>query len=190
MHRTVLAVPMVREGVVIGVIFIRRLQVQPFTDSQIDLLTTFADQAAIAIENARLLTELQTKNASLSEALEQQTATAEILRVISASPTDVRPVMEAIAESAVRLCGADYSSAVKLEGDMVHLGADNGRGAEWRDAAAQLFPHALTRQLFAGAAMLDREIVNVADMQNEPDSLRARRWRAPRGITPRWLSRC
>src|SRR5262249_37138755 len=102
--RTALAVPMLRAGELLGVTYIYKHESGPFTDSQIALVETFADQAAIAIENARLLTELQTKNASLTEALEQQTATAEILRVISRSPTNVEPVFEAIAESSVRLC--------------------------------------------------------------------------------------
>src|SRR5262252_6835890 len=129
--RTLLATPMLRGNEVLGMICIYRHEVRPFTESHISLLETFADQAAIAIENARLLTELQTKNASLTEALEQQTATAEILRIISGSPTDVSPVFDAIAESAVRLCSADYSGAVKLEGDMILLGGHHGHDAEW-----------------------------------------------------------
>src|SRR5258708_18404200 len=100
LFRTVLTVPMLRAGELLGVILIYRHEVRPFTDSQIALLETFADQAAIAIENARLLTELQAKNASLTEALEQQTATSEILRAISSSPTDVQPVFDAIVRSA------------------------------------------------------------------------------------------
>jgi GAF domain-containing protein/CheY-like chemotaxis protein len=166
--RTVLAVPMLRADELLGVIIIYRFEVRPFTDGQIALLETFADQAAIAIENARLLSELQAKNADLTEALEQQTATAEILRVISHSPTDVQPVFDAIAESAVRLCSADYGSANRLEGDVIHLVAQHGQTAQWRETAGRLFPHPLARDLMTGAAMLDREVVHLADMQNDP----------------------
>jgi GAF domain-containing protein/CheY-like chemotaxis protein len=164
---TILAVPMLRADELLGVIMIYRHEVRPFTDGQIALMETFADQAAIAIENARLLTELQAKNADLTEALEQQTATAEILRVISRSPTDVQPVFDAIAESSVRLCSADYGSANRLEGEMVHLVSQYGQTAEWREAAKGLFPHPLTRDLISAAAMLDRDVVHLEDMQQE-----------------------
>jgi GAF domain-containing protein len=127
-YRTVLSVPLLRENQAIGALAIRRREVQPFTAQQIALLQTFADQAVIAVENARLLSELHQKNealtqahAQVTEALEQQTATAEILGVISQSPTDVQPVFDTIVRSAVVLCGAMYGTAVRFDGELMHL---------------------------------------------------------------------
>ncbi len=102
---TALAVPLLREGVAIGAIVIRRMESRPFTDEQIALLKTFADQAVIAIENVRLFQEL--RSATRTRGLEQQTATSEILGVIASSPTDIQPVLDTVVENAVRLAGAD-----------------------------------------------------------------------------------
>ena len=124
--RTVLSTPLLREGVPIGVIHIRRTEVRPFTDKQIALLKTFADQAVIAIENVRLFKELQERNAELREALEHQTATSEVLGIISRSPTDVQPVLDEIVASAVRVCGIDDVTLRLREGETMVVRAHSG----------------------------------------------------------------
>src|SRR5262245_40187159 len=131
--RTVLATPLLREGVPIGVIAIVRTQVQPFTDKQIELVETFANQAVIAIENVRLFNETK-------EALDQQTATSEILRVISSSPTDVQPTFEAIAESAAKLCEAGDSAVFRFEAGLIHLMAHYDPTGARGEVIRQMFP--------------------------------------------------
>ena len=111
--------PLMSEANPIGVINIRRTEVRPFSEKQIALLKTFADQAVIAIENVRLFKEIQERNAELREALEHQTATSEVLGIISRSPTDVQPVLDAIVESAAKVCGIDDVLLRLREGDVM-----------------------------------------------------------------------
>ena len=118
-YRTVLGVPLRREGDVIGVIRLTRNKVQPFTDKQIELVTTFADQAVIAIENVRLFDEVQARTRDLSESLEQQTATSEVLKVISSSPGELEPVFNAMLANATRICEATFGNLFLREGSSI-----------------------------------------------------------------------
>src|SRR5262249_55775936 len=136
--RTSLAVPLLREGVAVGAILIRRTEVCPFNDKQIALLKTFAHQAVIAIENVRLFKELQERNAELREALEHQTATSEVLGIISRSPTDVQPVLNAIVESAARVCGIDDVILRLHEGNAMVLRAHFGPVPDPRSAGLSI----------------------------------------------------
>jgi GAF domain-containing protein/CheY-like chemotaxis protein/anti-sigma regulatory factor (Ser/Thr protein kinase) len=129
--RTFLAVPMMKDERVVGAISVNRPEVCPFSQKQIDLLSTFADQAVIAIENVRLFKELEARNAEITEALEQQTATSEILRVISSSPTDLQPVFDCILENATRLCSAHFGTLGRFDGEKYEYVAQRGGRAEF-----------------------------------------------------------
>jgi GAF domain-containing protein len=160
--RTILAVPLIRAGDSIGVIAIRRTEVRPFTDRQVELLKTFADQAVIAIENARLLNELR-------ESLQQLTATADVLKVMSTSPDDVQPVFDAIVANAARLCGAAFSAVAMFEGGLLQLVAVNKMSPEETAAYHTVFPRPPGRHFIMGRAFVDRQPVHVADIEADPD---------------------
>src|SRR6266446_3981011 len=162
--RTLLAMPLLREGDAIGSLTIRRREVQPFTEKQLALLQTFADQAVIAIENVRLFKELESRNRDLTEALEQQTATGDILKVISQSQTDVQPVFEAIAESALRLCDAKHGMVFLFDGELIHLAAITGTERETTEAARRSFPQAPGRASATTRAIQTLRAVVIPDV--------------------------
>jgi GAF domain-containing protein len=162
--RTAVWVPMLREGAPVGVLCTWRREVQAFTDSQVDLLATFAAQAVIAMENARLFQELQARNRELTEALEQQTATAEILRVISTSPTNLQPVLDAVVKSAARFCGAPDASVFRLDGGTLRAVAHHGPVSQPAG-----FPVPVVRGTVAGRSLLERRAVDVTDLQVETE---------------------
>src|SRR5262249_48928694 len=178
-HRTALIVPLLREGVAIGTISLRRAEVRLFSERQVALLQTFADQAVIAIENVRLFTELQASNRELTTALDKQTATSDILRVISQSQTDVQPVFDAILASAVRLLAAYSGVLTRIVGDQIVLAALTRTDGAGDAATRALFPQALQSELSktgqwdkmaAGYAQVIRERapLNIADVHTDP----------------------
>jgi GAF domain-containing protein/CheY-like chemotaxis protein/anti-sigma regulatory factor (Ser/Thr protein kinase) len=167
--RTALAVPMFKGDTLLGVITIWKTKVEPFTDKQIELVTTFADQAAIAIENVRLFQELETRNKEVTESLEQQTATSQVLQVISSSPTDVQPVFDAIAESAVRLCHGQYCAVLRFDGELVHFVSHSGLTAEGIEAYRETYPMVPSRASAASRSILTRELVHIPDIHKDPD---------------------
>jgi GAF domain-containing protein/CheY-like chemotaxis protein len=174
-YRTVLSVPMLKEGDLIGAISIYRQEVRPFTDKQIALVTNFASQAVIAIENARLLSELR-------QSLEQQTATSDVLNVISRSPTDVQPVFEIIGERAEKLCEAEVSVVTRVDGELIHLASIHGVAEEGVEAVRRAFPLRLDAETISARAIRTGAVVHVSDVLADPkyeqkDAARAGRWR-------------
>ena len=159
-QRTMLVTPLMRENEVIGSIMIRRREVLPFTEKQINLLKTFADQAFIAIENVRLFNELQARNREITEALEQQTATSEILRVIASSPNDIQPVLEAVAQNAARLCEASDVQIYKVDGGLLRQVTHSGPMPALDDG--ETLP--LVPGLITGRAILEHRTIHVEDV--------------------------
>src|SRR5262249_8909074 len=166
-HRSSIYVPMLRDGAPVGVIVVARAAPGHFANSQVALLETFADQAVIAIENVRLFNDLQARNTELTESLDRQTATSEILNTISGSPTDIRPIFEAICTSAARLFGAYASAIIRFDGKLMHLGAVVSPNADADERYRRLFPRPPDRELGTGRSILDRAIVHVPDTEKD-----------------------
>ncbi|MGC1746973.1 MAG: GAF domain-containing protein, partial [Pseudolabrys sp.] len=166
--RTFVSVPMLKDGELVGAINLYRQEVRPFSDRQIELVNNFADQAVIAIENARLLNELRQRTDDLSESLEQQVATSDVLRVISSSPTDVQPVFDSIAESAVRLCDGQFSFVMRFDGKVMDFASCCGLSAEGLDAFHSILPMPASEDTAGGRAVVRRAVVEIPDVKADP----------------------
>ena len=159
--RTLLGTPLLRGGEAIGVFGVARHTVRPFTERQIELLATFADQAVIAIENARLLNELR-------ESLEQQTATSKVLDVISRSAFDLRAVFETVAESSVKLCGADRAIIMRFDGELLRLAVAFNVTPDHKDFVERN-PIRPGRTSAAARAALERRTIHIPDVRADPE---------------------
>jgi GAF domain-containing protein len=167
--RTVLSVPMLKQGELIGTFNLFRQEVRPFTDKQIELVSSFAAQAVIAIENTRLLNELRQLTDDLSEALEQQTATSEVLRVISSSAADIQPVFEIVGERAERLCDAEISVVSMVDGEVIRLASIHGVTKEGIEAVRRVFPMHLDDETVTARTIRTRSVCHVPDVLGDPE---------------------
>jgi GAF domain-containing protein len=165
--RTVLGIPLIREGTPIGVFGLARNSVRPFSNKQIELVKTFADQAVIAIENVRLFDEVQARTRELTESLEQQTATSEVLGVISSSPGELGPVFQTILENATRICEAQFGGVNLREGDNLRTVADHGASPEWMEYRRQNPVFRPGRNTGLDRVMRTKQPVQIEDLMSE-----------------------
>jgi class 3 adenylate cyclase/putative methionine-R-sulfoxide reductase with GAF domain len=170
--RTTLVVPMIKENALIGALSIYRQEVRPFTDKQIELVKNFAAQAVIAIENARLLNELRQRTADLTEALEQQTATADVLQVVSNSPGDLAPIFATMLEKAVRICGASFGNVQRWDGDTLQLVASHNTPLAF--AEARQSPYRPDPALWFSRVLTTNKVVQITDATSEKAYLERR----------------
>ena len=164
--RTVLGVPMFREDDIVGIVVLYKLAVQPFTEKQIELVETFADQAVIAIENVRLFEAEQQRTRELTESLEQQTATSEVLQVISSSPGDLEPVFGTMLAKAVRICDAKFGNIFRWDGDVLHLLAAHNVPIAFDDVRRRL-PLRPSPENPLGRMVATKTVVHVTDLAGE-----------------------
>ena len=167
-YRTNLGVPLLREGTAIGVFALTRDEVNPFTEKQIELATTFADQAVIAIENARLFDEVQARTRDLTESLQQQTATADVLKVISRSTFDLRTVLQTLIESAARFCDAEKATILREKDGAFFRTEAYGFSREFMDYVKDI-PIEAERGSASGRALLEGRVVHIADVKADPE---------------------
>jgi GAF domain-containing protein/anti-sigma regulatory factor (Ser/Thr protein kinase) len=167
--RTLLVVPLLRGSKPIGVLSLARTEVQPFTDKQVELVTTFADQAVIAIENTRLFEAEQASKRQLQESLEYQTAISDVLNVISRSPTDVQPVFDTIAKSAAQLCKAQFCHVFRYDGQLIHFAASHGQTPESIETMRRIYPIPPGRVSAAARSILTGVVEEISDIHGDPD---------------------
>ena len=167
-YRAITVMPMMRGDTAIGAVNVMHRQPVQLSEKQRELLRTFANQAVIAIENTRLFSELRQRTDDLTESLEQQTATVDVLRVISNSPTNVQPVFNSIAESAVRLCSGQFSFVIRFDGKAMNFASCFGLNTEGLDVFRSLFPRPASDDTVSGRAILQRAVVEVSDVEADP----------------------
>src|SRR5262249_38861863 len=167
-HRTIVGIPLISEGSPIGCLLLRRSVVQPFAEKQIALLRTFADQAVIAIENVRLFDEVQARTEELGESLQQQTATADVLKVISRSTFDLKSVLQTLVESAGRLCEADYATITRQKDGVLFFAEAYGYSSEFIEYVKAM-PVERGRGTATGRALLEGRVIHIADVFADPE---------------------